>query len=133
MVLRSRPPWRKKSSPRAAPRRASRDTARRYGQTDSCSSPANHRSTLRLGRSPRRFRSRPVSACATSRRSSKPPAARLPTSRKRTVILDDESDFAGMNEEWGRWFTTDPPARQGAKLPIRPQGMRISIAVIAVA
>jgi len=49
------------------------------------------------------------------------------------VILDDESDFAGMNEEWGRWFTTDPPARQGAKLPIRPQGMRISIAVIAVA
>jgi len=48
------------------------------------------------------------------------------------VILDDESDFAGMNEEWGRWFTTDPPARQGAKLPIRPQGMRISIAVIAV-
>ena len=50
-----------------------------------------------------------------------------------TVILDDESDFAGMNEEWGRWFTTDPPARQGAKLPIRPQGMRISIAVIAVA
>jgi len=47
-----------------------------------------------------------------------------------TVILDDESDFAGMNEEWSRWFPTDPPARQGAKLPIRPQGMRISIAVI---
>jgi len=48
-----------------------------------------------------------------------------------TVILDDEADFAGMNEEWNRWFTADPPARQGARLPIRPQGMRISIAVIA--
>ncbi len=48
-----------------------------------------------------------------------------------TFILGDESDFAGMNEEWGKWFPVDPPARQGAKLPIRPQGMKISIAVIA--
>jgi 2-iminobutanoate/2-iminopropanoate deaminase len=50
-----------------------------------------------------------------------------------TFILLDESDFAGMNEEWGRWFPTNPPARQGAKLPISPKGMRISIAAIAVA
>ena len=50
-----------------------------------------------------------------------------------TFILLDESDFAGMNEEWSRWFPTDPPARQGAKLPISPKGMRISIAAIAVA
>jgi len=50
-----------------------------------------------------------------------------------TFILLDESDFAGMNEEWGRWFPTDPPARQGAKLPVSPKGMRISIAVVAVA
>jgi 2-iminobutanoate/2-iminopropanoate deaminase len=48
-----------------------------------------------------------------------------------TFILGEESDFAGMNEEWGRWFTKDPPARQGAKLPIQPKGMKISIAVIA--
>ena len=48
-----------------------------------------------------------------------------------TFILGEEADFAGMNEEWGRWFTKDPPARQGAKLPIRPKGMKISIAVIA--
>ena len=33
-----------------------------------------------------------------------------------TVILADEDDFAGMNEEWMRWFPADPPARQGAKL-----------------
>ena len=50
-----------------------------------------------------------------------------------TFILLDESDFAGMNEEWSRWFPTIPPARQGAKLPISPKGMRISIAAIAVA
>ena len=50
-----------------------------------------------------------------------------------TFILGEESDFPGMNEEWGKWFPQDPPARQGAKLPIRPKGMKISIAVIAEA
>ncbi len=50
-----------------------------------------------------------------------------------TFILAEESDFAGMNEEWLKWFPTDPPARQGAKLPIRPKGMKVSIAVIAEA
>src|SRR5215471_1935965 len=48
-----------------------------------------------------------------------------------TFILGEESDFAGMNEEWGKWFPEDPPARQGAKLPIHPKGMKISIALIA--
>lgn len=50
-----------------------------------------------------------------------------------TFILADEADFAGMNEEWARWFPKDPPARQGAQLPIRPKGMRISIAAVAAA
>ena len=50
-----------------------------------------------------------------------------------TVILLDEEDFAGMNEEWVRWFPTEPPARQGAKLPVRVAGMKISIAAIALA
>lgn len=50
-----------------------------------------------------------------------------------TVILAEESDFAGMNEEWLKWFPEDPPARQGAKLPVRIPGMRVSIAVIAEA
>jgi 2-iminobutanoate/2-iminopropanoate deaminase len=50
-----------------------------------------------------------------------------------TFILADPNDFAGMNEEWVKWFPTDPPARQGAKLPIQPKGMKISIAVIAEA
>ncbi len=50
-----------------------------------------------------------------------------------TVILLDEGDFAGMNEEWIKWFPADPPARQAAKLPVRIPGMKISIAAIAEA
>jgi 2-iminobutanoate/2-iminopropanoate deaminase len=50
-----------------------------------------------------------------------------------TVILADEGDFAGLNEEWVRWFPKDPPARQGAKMPIRVPGMKVSIAMIAEA
>lgn len=50
-----------------------------------------------------------------------------------TFILADDADFPGMNAEWMRWFPEDPPARQGAKLPIRPKGMKVSIAVIAEA
>lgn len=50
-----------------------------------------------------------------------------------TVILADEDDFAGMNEEWSRWFPVDPPARQGAKLPVRVEGLKISVAVVAEA
>lgn len=50
-----------------------------------------------------------------------------------TVILADEEDFAGMNAEWLRWFPVDPPARQGAKLPVKVPGLKISIAMIAEA
>lgn len=50
-----------------------------------------------------------------------------------TVILVEESDFAGMNEEWARWFPADPPARQGARLPISAGGIKVSVAVIAEA
>jgi 2-iminobutanoate/2-iminopropanoate deaminase len=50
-----------------------------------------------------------------------------------TVVLADEDDFGGMNEEWLRWFPADPPARQGAKLPARIPGLKVSIAAIAEA
>lgn len=48
-----------------------------------------------------------------------------------TVVLAEEDDFAGMNEEWLRWFPTNPPARQGAKMPVRAPGLKVSIAAIA--
>jgi 2-iminobutanoate/2-iminopropanoate deaminase len=50
-----------------------------------------------------------------------------------TIVLADEDDFAGMNEEYLRWFPADPPARQGAKLPARVPGLKVSIAAIAEA
>jgi 2-iminobutanoate/2-iminopropanoate deaminase len=48
-----------------------------------------------------------------------------------TVVLADEEDFPGMNEEWLRWFPSNPPARQGAKMPVRVPGLKVSIAAIA--
>jgi 2-iminobutanoate/2-iminopropanoate deaminase len=50
-----------------------------------------------------------------------------------TVVLAEEQDFQGMNEEWLRWFPSNPPARQGAKLPVKIAGLRVSIAAIAEA
>ena len=50
-----------------------------------------------------------------------------------TIVLADEDDFAGMNEEYLRWFPSNPPARQGAKLPVRIPGLKVSIAAIAEA
>lgn len=50
-----------------------------------------------------------------------------------TVVLAEEDDFAGMNEEWLKWFPSNPPARQGAKLPARIPGLKVSIAAIAEA
>jgi 2-iminobutanoate/2-iminopropanoate deaminase len=50
-----------------------------------------------------------------------------------TVVLADEQDFPGMNEEWLKWFPANPPARQGAKMPVKVPGLKVSIAVIAAA
>ena len=50
-----------------------------------------------------------------------------------TIIFAEDTDFAGINEEWDKWFPKDPPARQGAKLPVRPKEMKISIALVAEA
>lgn len=48
-----------------------------------------------------------------------------------TVIIADEEDFAGADEEWLKWFPDNPPARQGAKMPVRIPNMKVSIAMIA--
>jgi 2-iminobutanoate/2-iminopropanoate deaminase len=50
-----------------------------------------------------------------------------------TVVLAEEEDFPGMNEEWLKWFPSDPPARQGAKLPAKIPGLKVSIAAVAEA
>jgi 2-iminobutanoate/2-iminopropanoate deaminase len=48
-------------------------------------------------------------------------------------LLTNPDDFAGFNEEWARWFPTDPPARSGARHPLANPDFRISLSVIAEA
>jgi 2-iminobutanoate/2-iminopropanoate deaminase len=48
-----------------------------------------------------------------------------------TFILRNPEDFDEMNAEWARWFPENPPARQGASLPINVAGLLVSFAVIA--
>ena len=50
-----------------------------------------------------------------------------------TFVLAEEVDFAGMNEEYLRWFPSNPPARSGAKHPAPVPGLKVSIAAIAQA
>jgi 2-iminobutanoate/2-iminopropanoate deaminase len=50
-----------------------------------------------------------------------------------TIILADEADSQGMNEEWLKWFPSNPHARQGAKLPVKIPGLKVSIAAVAEA
>jgi 2-iminobutanoate/2-iminopropanoate deaminase len=47
------------------------------------------------------------------------------------VLLADPADFAGMNEEYARWFPTDPPVRYAAKLGAEIPGLLVSIRMIA--
>jgi reactive intermediate/imine deaminase len=47
------------------------------------------------------------------------------------ILLHDPADFAGLNEEWARWFPTDPPTRHGVKLGVDVPGLRVSIRMTA--
>jgi 2-iminobutanoate/2-iminopropanoate deaminase len=47
------------------------------------------------------------------------------------VLLIDPGDFAGMNEEYARWFPSDPPTRYAAKLGAEIPGLLVSIRMTA--
>lgn len=47
------------------------------------------------------------------------------------VLLSAPSDFAGLNEEYGRWFPHDPPTRYVAKLGVDLPGILVSIRMTA--
>jgi 2-iminobutanoate/2-iminopropanoate deaminase len=47
------------------------------------------------------------------------------------VLLTDPDDFAGMNEEYARWFPVDPPIRYAAKLGAEIPGLLVSIRMTA--
>ena len=48
------------------------------------------------------------------------------------VLLTDPTDFDGMNEEYARWFSADPPARYAAKLGAEIPGLLVSIRMTAI-
>jgi 2-iminobutanoate/2-iminopropanoate deaminase len=52
---------------------------------------------------------------------------------KTTVYLKDMSEFAQMNEVYGRYFTEDPPARATVEVARLPRDVRVEIECIAIA
>lgn len=47
------------------------------------------------------------------------------------VLLTDPADFAGLNEEYARWFPSEPPTRYVAKLGVDLPGLLVSIRMTA--
>jgi len=47
------------------------------------------------------------------------------------VLLANPADFAGMNEEYAAWFSTEPPTRCVAKLGVEIPDVLISIRMTA--
>ena len=47
------------------------------------------------------------------------------------ILLADPADFAGLNEEYARWFPADPPTRYVAKLGVELPGLLVSIRMTA--
>ncbi len=50
---------------------------------------------------------------------------------KSTVFLTNLADFAGMNEEYAKYFTADFPARSTIQVAGLPKGANVEIEVIA--
>ena len=51
---------------------------------------------------------------------------------KTTVFLADMNDFAAMNEVYGRFFLSEPPARSTVEAARLPRDARVEIEAIAV-
>jgi len=52
---------------------------------------------------------------------------------KTTVYLKDLADFAAMNEVYGRYFSSSPPARATVEVARLPRDARVEIELIALA
>jgi 2-iminobutanoate/2-iminopropanoate deaminase len=51
---------------------------------------------------------------------------------KTTIFLTDLADFARVNEVYGGYFTSSPPARATVQVAALPRGARVEIDAIAV-
>ena len=47
------------------------------------------------------------------------------------ILLANPADFADLNEEYARWFPSEPPARYVAKLGVEVPGLLVSIRMTA--
>ena len=52
---------------------------------------------------------------------------------KTTVFLANMDDFAAMNEVYGRYFTSEPPARSTVQAARLPRDARVEIEAVALA
>lgn len=52
---------------------------------------------------------------------------------KATVFLKDMNDFAAMNEVYGRYFASHPPARSTVEVARLPRDVRVEIDLITLA
>ena len=50
---------------------------------------------------------------------------------KSTVFLTNLADFAGMNEVYARYFTSDFPARSTVQVAALPKGANVEIEIVA--
>ena len=55
----------------------------------------------------------------------------FPNVIKSTVFLTNLADFAGMNEVYARYFTTEFPARSTIQVAALPKGASVEIEVVA--
>jgi 2-iminobutanoate/2-iminopropanoate deaminase len=51
---------------------------------------------------------------------------------KTTVFLKDMNEFAGMNEVYAEFFSTNPPARSTVEVARLPRDVKVEIEAIAV-
>jgi 2-iminobutanoate/2-iminopropanoate deaminase len=47
------------------------------------------------------------------------------------ILLTNSDDFAGLNDEYTRWFPSEPPTRYVAKLGVELPGLLVSIRMTA--
>jgi reactive intermediate/imine deaminase len=47
------------------------------------------------------------------------------------VLLTNPADFTGLNEEYARWFPSEPPTRYVARLGVELPGLLVSIRMTA--
>jgi 2-iminobutanoate/2-iminopropanoate deaminase len=50
---------------------------------------------------------------------------------KSTVFMTNLADFAGMNEVYAKYFTSDYPARSTVQVAALPKGANVEIEIIA--